>query len=1124
MVFDNLTKNYGPNHSIHYINLVIVTEENDYFMIDCPQKTFLPLGSHSSFVASTASDLVDVRIFQPNDFPLAINTAGASSASSSYSFNDIISVRFPNLSSELLQTYYNRLVTKLFSFHLLKRFGKTQELKELTSVHELTVENQKDYLSITGYNTNFTIEAFMTAYYLAGHTDYNEEFMISMIKIVLPLPRMSQTSYSWMRKDTDMNSKRNTEKQDSDDEPSADQETKAEITLPLDYFYQNGQLVSFTSAREVARKSSNKPVHPVMNRMRGKNGYIYSQESLVFQFFRLIYQEWIQSLKQQLFPGEFEGEGSASSISRILISYPNHPSSHLHHLYSDHRGLSSKEISLCMQILQNQLDFLFSKHYIFLQMFLFATELFFQHILFNSVTSSSSVLTAVSQESMKKSKYLDQMKKKSSSSSALKEFEYYLLSSFLYDCNPLLFYEIFTKLIRKLEPSLTKRLFPICNRFSLCTTSPSSRSLSLRMGWISSFESMENGFFQNTLIYYQTRFLTYFCDSIGGLESHLNILICMFYILEVFYQSIVTLSLAKGIECFEFCLRFEEILRGYCEQLRSNSTVSQKDREREEENMKEVVLSRIETLKKLSRQKKEKISSAILSVISKKMERSSEQKLEEAVKKGFKEGETSNIANNSENGGLWNGVSWFLSQIGLSSSETSEPNTPGAEANGRSGRLTSSQTRTIKLEPEEPVSSSDSATTENKFHAVDLLEEFVSPSILNKLLNQRLETTPGTGVCPSLTLFLLSGILKNWLIVRHKKYFYTVSYIATSLLSHNRFHSMLKEYLPLMLFSPTFIQGENNTMLCANPLFPSFESSKGSDRNKEDSLFAAKYEVVHTIMIVFRLQKYLKRAKTGGSVTPSSLSQREKQVWLVAFLEEQFSEQYLRKLVDLEYNNYSLYSSHSSHGGHHPSSSDFSTHSQSHSLRYRYFPQSGVTHPSEILGKSDVHPISPHLSSLPSFQNKFFPIYFDRFLLQDLDEHESRREGNDSHSFFYPASPAPQQPMENLFYEETLWKEYQQLRQRPSSSSGVSKGEGDSLTTFQLLRGLIVAYLMTGEIQIPLLLLFELRSVLCAEVKELLEMIVEKDRSDETADPARAFTTDERIAAIKRIFIEFLLV
>jgi hypothetical protein len=141
-VFENLRRNYGNYHFIHYINLIVINEDNSYFMIDCPLKTVNSLASHRPQMVGDSfalfptmpgedkedhSPAVDVTILPANAFPLLSHSR----------CNDTLAFHFSSSFSSRLTHYREKLLVKLFYYHLLQRFGKKEEFKKINSFSSL---------------------------------------------------------------------------------------------------------------------------------------------------------------------------------------------------------------------------------------------------------------------------------------------------------------------------------------------------------------------------------------------------------------------------------------------------------------------------------------------------------------------------------------------------------------------------------------------------------------------------------------------------------------------------------------------------------------------------------------------------------------------------------------------------------------------------------------------------------------------------------------------------------------------------------------------------------------------------------------------------------------------------
>ena len=186
--------------------------------------------------------------------------------------------------------------------------------------------------------------------------------------------------------------------------------------------------------------------------------------------------------------------------------------------------------------------------------------------------------------------------------------------SALYYCSPSpysIFCELITRLGRKLEPSLSCRLFPVPLDPKLCTdmthlnhnkhsspspsapdatsqdltsppsfvlpssaaatsqshggTPPSMNGQSTALTLRSQAQPTPLCVFEHTLstrqLHRASRMLTLACEYAGGTDSSASASLCLGMALELLYECIRHLSLSLAMQCFDFCHRLESMVR-----------------------------------------------------------------------------------------------------------------------------------------------------------------------------------------------------------------------------------------------------------------------------------------------------------------------------------------------------------------------------------------------------------------------------------------------------------------------------------------------------------------------------------------------------------------------------------
>ncbi len=164
-------------------------------------------------------------------------------------------------------------------------------------------------------------------------------------------------------------------------------------------------------------------------------------------------------------------------------------------------------------------------------------------------------------------------------------FKYFI--GLLYEGNPHIYYEVISRICRKIEYNICYDIFPL----------PITRQLYSRRGTakvindngsqqfptrgiqmdnqrkiersdenptcitnISLVDLFERSLSDQTT-WHASRILTLLCEYVGGTETSLSVACCLLLSSELLYRNIATLSLKKAIECIDFIHRLEQTMR-----------------------------------------------------------------------------------------------------------------------------------------------------------------------------------------------------------------------------------------------------------------------------------------------------------------------------------------------------------------------------------------------------------------------------------------------------------------------------------------------------------------------------------------------------------------------------------
>lgn len=167
--------------------------------------------------------------------------------------------------------------------------------------------------------------------------------------------------------------------------------------------------------------------------------------------------------------------------------------------------------------------------------------------------------------------------------------QYSCFTSFLYRFEPLLLTELMSRLGRKLEPSVSKKLFPVhlgCfqdvdllqqqpqqqhhqqSHASASENETNMRRLSghigqhhliyrsINAGVIALYESA----LQSCNLHHAARLLSLACESLGGSDSHISTVASLVLALELLHHCLLDISARNALECFDFCMRLESMI------------------------------------------------------------------------------------------------------------------------------------------------------------------------------------------------------------------------------------------------------------------------------------------------------------------------------------------------------------------------------------------------------------------------------------------------------------------------------------------------------------------------------------------------------------------------------------
>ena len=132
---------------------------------------------------------------------------------------------------------------------------------------------------------------------------------------------------------------------------------------------------------------------------------------------------------------------------------------------------------------------------------------------------------------------------------------YCCLTGLLFDADAALLCEVLSRLGRKLEPSVSRLLFParIDCPFSAEFSVQSSAVLAGVVGLFNAALTVGH-------IHHAARLLSLACEAVGGSETHISTAASLFLALELLGVSGHSVSLRNVMECFDFCTRLEDTL------------------------------------------------------------------------------------------------------------------------------------------------------------------------------------------------------------------------------------------------------------------------------------------------------------------------------------------------------------------------------------------------------------------------------------------------------------------------------------------------------------------------------------------------------------------------------------
>lgn len=140
--------------------------------------------------------------------------------------------------------------------------------------------------------------------------------------------------------------------------------------------------------------------------------------------------------------------------------------------------------------------------------------------------------------------------------------DYQAFSSFLYVVYPNLFFEIFTKLARRMEPSIVKSMFPLCYQFPFSFVLPTDcRKMQTA---VSFFGNLIGNNCNDEFLICGNRMLSVACEIVGGSSSHFSTIACIILGLQLLHRNTTVLSCKYMMELSDFILRLEAIYRSFC--------------------------------------------------------------------------------------------------------------------------------------------------------------------------------------------------------------------------------------------------------------------------------------------------------------------------------------------------------------------------------------------------------------------------------------------------------------------------------------------------------------------------------------------------------------------------------
>lgn len=132
-------------------------------------------------------------------------------------------------------------------------------------------------------------------------------------------------------------------------------------------------------------------------------------------------------------------------------------------------------------------------------------------------------------------------------------------------CQSLLFYEIISRICRKIEYQICHDLFPLQIEASTFTEETEetqeeegkAKGRFQKMTLLTFFEYCMS----QQLYLYANRILTLLCEQLGGSESQLALETCLTLCSEALYASLSSLSLRRSMECMDFVIRLEHVAK-----------------------------------------------------------------------------------------------------------------------------------------------------------------------------------------------------------------------------------------------------------------------------------------------------------------------------------------------------------------------------------------------------------------------------------------------------------------------------------------------------------------------------------------------------------------------------------